>query len=663
MKRIGIILSVFIFMFCISGVSCYADSDISVNTKIGFDGKCKLGGINPIKVTIESKNTEYSGRLNVNVGDRVYTHKVDLEKNTKKSFEFAIPIFNENDIEVDVGNDDVIDATDVSPEIYSQDTIFVGILSDKYEDYYYMNDINILDKDNVQVVKLDNTLNYTTAEIYNIDFIVLDNFSTKDLTEKGENTLKNYIKRGNIVLVGNGKYAYKNLTGVFKNLDNKTNIGDGRVLPVDLENKNIVNGTLQKNITPALMTKINNTSNFESRINQIKKLYNSCDNILKPKYSSLYFLIAILVIYIFLLTLSIFIKKYHKYSFLSVVVGFCVVFYGLALWGGFESTKGALASIKVYKDGLYTYNLANIYPYKKDGIDITTFNSEFLDAVDSEKYEVDLIDKKIEYTDKENYHIYSHGFKDIQSEDITISLSKDDILNGDIKNTLSNKMINSFLIVGDTVINIGDIDGKEVVNINYKIDHNLRNTGDYNYIEKICKDAELNNYQRDMLEYYFYNINDFDNVKLIGFSSENNKLKIDEKDQKIKESSMNVFDVKLKSNNYAPCETIKPVVYYGQNKEKVNEKREYILQNNSITLYYKIPDNLKAYNIDIFTKADTDDLYLEYFNQVTNSWEALNDLNLKEEQIYEGTSKGPLTLRLTGSGRVILPQISVNGLD
>ncbi|MBF8982522.1 hypothetical protein IZY60_03120 [Lutibacter sp. B2] len=676
MKKVSVFLSVLIlFMTLLIPLEeAYAFSNLDVSIEAGFDLKCKSGGINPVKVIVESKEKEVKGNVKINVDGRIYTHHVDLGPNAKKELLFSIPIFKENeDIIVEFENNgEVLESKTISPDILGEDTILAGILSDTPENIYYLEELKnyVPSNKNVEVINLDKDMKYSLKEIDNFNFIVVDNFNTENLLPESQKTIKSWISKGNSVLIGANKYDYKTLTGIFEGIKDTKQIGDGYIIPVkgDLENSDIefIKNTIEKYITPTALSKVLQGNDLKGKIQDSKNLYPAVEHLLKSSYNSVFCLIAFLVIYFIFMGVAIYLGK-NKWLFTSVIMSLFVLFYVFALWGGFQKSKVVGADIKIYNNGITSYSLSTIYPYKQSQVSVHVKDALYIDDVNSDEYSINPIEQKINYTsvtEDSPLSFYSEGFKDCKIQNMKVKLNED-VLSGEITNILTDKMYNCFLVVGDTVVNIGNLDGKEKIDINEKLNHNLRNLGDYNYLENIYKTTQMKEYQKQMFEYYFYHVKDYSyEAKLIGFSKEDSNIEINEKKQKSKKLSCNVFDVQIendKEKTYMPAGMIKPIVDYGNN-EKSEEKNEYILEEGKeITVYYSMPKNTKVENLKIYAKADSSDIYLEAFKN--NRWVLLTSSELNEESLKSYISKGIFILRIKGNGRIIIPQIEIMAGD
>lgn len=362
--------------------------------------------------------------------------------------------------------------------------------------------------------------------------------------------------------------------------------------------------------------------------------------------------------------LGIFIKKYPAWLFSVGILGFCLIFYGAAMWGGFYSTKVVNASINIY--GQHRFSINNIYPYKKastNSIDIQ--DVIYIDEIDSDNTEIDPIENKALLYDNNPQHLVSLQSNIHKTSAIELYINSEDVVNGTVKNPMSDKMYNCFLVIGNTLIPVGELEGKETMNVDYKLDNALSNKGDYNYLSDIYEAAELNNYQQELFEYYFYQMRQSTNKgKLFGFTKQPCKMTINGRRQLVKQISLNVFDVDIGSIEGSinlPFGLIEPVVDERQ-IQGVDEKKEYMLEEGEkLDLYYVLPKNIKSGQIQLTAKVEAGEMKLEVFNPTNNAWEPLTDKYLSKEYVKVYLDKGWMSLRIKGQGRIILPQIALKG--
>ncbi|MCT4621803.1 MAG: hypothetical protein N4A62_20745 [Marinisporobacter sp.] len=675
MKKISVFLNLLIFIVCFSIVGQAQTLNMDFNIETGFDGKCKLGGMNPVKVMLTTKTDPVKGALKIIIGERVYTHPINLAENTKKEVAFSIPVLKGNEeIIVSIERDEeIIQNESLSLEVFPEDTVFIGVLSEQPENYYGIKEIknDLFADKNIEVIKLKDTMTYPLKELENFNLLLIDNFLIENLSSETQENLKKWIAHGNIVLIGKNQYAYKNLTGIFEGIEEKQNIGDGWVIPVkDFNDIEAIGNRINQNMTFCGINKVVNINEFEKRINASKNIYGAVDHLLNPTYKRVFFLVSFLVIYLLLLGLFMFFGK-KQWIFPMLIISFSFIFYGFSFIGGFAPCKVVSAAIKINHHGVDSYKFTSLYPDKKENMSFEFVNDDFIDVLGSTDYILDPINQVVNYSmneeeqleEKEPYSLYREETRFGENSPMILSLEGDS-LKGQIINPMPETMYNCFLLLGDTVISLGDLDGKEKKSIDYQLDNNLKLLGDYNYLEKIYEVANLKDYESPMFEYYFYHMDQSPyNGHVFGFSKDMEKVNSNGQQEKAKEMILNVFDVKLsnKEKVYMPCEFVKPIVSCEENEEK-EEKREYILEEGKeISVYYSIPKGLKVEEINLYTKVDGGKIILEVYNQDMKVWEALTSEKLTKGYVRKYIEKAPLMIKIKGNGRIILPQLDIKG--
>jgi uncharacterized membrane protein len=650
----------------------YADALVSMDVEMGFEGICRIGEFNPIKITIKSKEQEVQGHLMVEVDGMIYSHPINISKGVKKVYRFSIPIIKANtEIKASISRaKDTIVTMDISPKILVSNSVLVGFLSEASEKLYHIKSIEgiLMEKTDFIGVNLNEDLDYSLQELNNFNIIVVDNFIIANLKKDKQQMLMDWTNNGGLLLVGAGKYRHKTLTGILSGLNGRKKTGLGTVVPIKegLEgNKNIemIKDIIDSNITAKGLDRIINGSRINEQLQSAQDLQYVADSLFKPDLNYMLSLTAFLILYILLITGAIIWRKGSRGIVLATVFGIIMFFYALIWSGVIQKNKVVCTGISTYEEYGISYSLNNIYPYKeKMLLDLTPhfYSRELTNS----KYAIDPVDGRIIYDTKEPHYLFQKGIIKQEKPQIKLKLNEE-ILRGEIFNPLAVKLYNSFLIVGDTAISIGDIDGGGKIEIKYRLDHNLFNIGNYNYITSISQNAGLNKYHIELLEYYHEQIGEGAlNCKLLGFSSGDKKININGKAEKIKELRLNVFPVTLSSESdevSIPFRLIQPVVKC--NKKPLNRiKNEYTLKKGEeLELYYVMPINMEPSEITIHTRVEGGMMELEVYNYNEKQWETVTSEKLRGDSLKDFIQDKPLTIKVRGSGRVLIPQITVNG--
>lgn len=671
MSKKGLLFTIVIIWLFTCGNSYASDLlDVSINS--GFSGKCKLNGINPVKITVESREKDIAGELIIKFGGKNYHHPVELPQGTKKTYSFPLPAIEmKQEIEVSfLSEGKVIASQNILPEVLPADSVFIGILSENPAQLSYVKEMNLLLLDGKEkvVFPLDEDIPYSVSEMNNLNFIIVDDFNTNSLSRSSQELLENWVLQGGTILVGTGQYGYKTLTGIFDSIEGINRIGNGCIIAFSHElgardNLSIVENSIMQNITSKGLERLINGTNYHNRAEAGEQLQLVGDSLIKPKQQTIWFLIALLLLYLIFLSVSILRYKIW-YFFPACILAFSIIFYVLAWSGGLYQCKAAAAGINIYQNNNTNCSLINIYPYKNGQTQINFPNAFYTTEVGREVANIDPLEHCITYDFGEAHYC----FNQIMSKGIDASLKLNfdgEILRGEIINPLVSDLNNSFIIMGDTVINLGDLSGKKKVQLQYSLDHRLRNLADYNYLAEIYQNVDLNSYQRELFDYYFkYLAHKEINCFMCGFSTDGRELSINGRPGEIKQLNLNVFPIQIEFTSHEvvmPPDYIQPIVDFPDNLDS-EKKREYILkEGEELIAYYVIPPEMKSREISLITKVEGGVIDIEVYNWQQKNWEELKVGMLQGNNLVKFAGSRPLAVKVKGDGRVIIPQVIIKG--
>lgn len=670
LKKIILCFLITVINILIIGERIYAQ-DINLNAKTYFNGKVKVGCINPIEITVESLGKDLNGKLCLYIEDEKYEHNINISSNNIKSYTFSVPIKKTiKSIKISIMEMDKILAEKQIPiEICDNKTLFLGILSDNVNNYNLLKNINInpIDIKNVEIIDLKNK-NLSLEYMQNLNLIVIDDFNSQGLTNEQQENLDKWLNVGGIVFIGKYKYGYKNLSGVFEKINETIAVGKGAIVPIGFDltdKKNILqfNKVIMKNMNKDFLYKLTQNINFKDEGIKSEKLKNSANNMLKININIIYFLISVLFIYIIIFLILIFSKRSKAYLWGATILGFSLIVFVVYFIADIGKEKITSASLNRYSGHICTTNsLLNVYPYKKD-LSISLKDSLVMCQQGTGKYSLNPIEKKITYNPTlETNYLYNISMNNMEKKiENKLVLDKNQI-KGDIVNQLPYKLKDCFLIVGDTVVKIGDLDSKEKIKLEYTLDHNLKDNGDYEYlnnIEKMISDK----YGKEFLKYYF-NLNDIDelNCKLIGFSKTKLNADVNGKMRKLNDMDMEVLPVNIEfsKNEINISHGIVQPIVEKQFGDKEGNIREYTFKKDEyIKMYYLIPKNINAKKINLSNTFGEGKFSIQIFNYSLNKWENLNSLVISNLQHINENKL--LCLRIKGEGRLIIPELSLQG--
>ncbi|WP_027626590.1 hypothetical protein [Clostridium lundense] len=663
----------FLFTFaCIFAMSdkTYAE-DINLEVKPYLNGKVKIGGINPVEVTVESLGKDINGKVNLYIEDEKYEHDINISANNVKSYTFSVPIKKAvKNIKATVTEKDKILKEKGYPvQICDNKTLFVGIFSDNLNNYNWFKNINItpMDIKNAEIIDLKNK-NLNLEYIDNLNLIVIDDFNSQGLTNDQQQNLDSWLNNGGIIFVGQGKYGYKNLTGAFENVKDVVTVGKGSIIPIkfdltDKNNLNQLNNVIVKNINNNFLYNLTQNSNFKDEGIKSEKLKNCANNMLKININIIYFLISVMFIYIIVFLILIFIKRSKAYLWGATILVFSLMVFGVYSIEDISKEKITVATLNTYSGNkTTTKSLFNVYPYKKD-LNIQIKDSIAMCQQGTGKYSLDPINKKIIYNPTvETNYLYNVSMNNMEKKIENKLVLDNGRIKGKILNGFPYKLKDCFLIVGDTLVKIGDLDSKESIKLDYTLDHNLKGNGDYEYLSNIEKVVE-DKYEKEFLKYYF-NLNNVEelNCKLIGFYKGKTNLNVNGKNRKLNGMNMEVLPVNIQFNKKEielPEGLVQAIVQKESDDKEGNIKEYTFKKDEYIKIYYLIPKNINANKIILNNTFKDGNFSIEMFNYSLNKWEKLNTLAIVDLQNINDNKL--LALRIKGNGRLIIPGLSLHG--
>lgn len=419
---------------------------------------------------------------------------------------------------------------------------------------------------------------------------------------------------------------------------------------------------ITENINNETLYSLTQNRNLKEEATKAEQLKNVANNMLKINKNIIYFLIAILIVYVVSLATIIFLKKSKIYIWVSIIVIFSIVTFAVYSIEGVGKEKITMASLNEYFNKNYiSKSLTNIYPSKKD-VSLSSDNWQFISQQGTGEYSLDPVDKKITYKNpKQTNYLYNVSLNSLEKLINNKLKLENNHLKGEVKNPFPYELKDCLLIAGDNLIKIGNMKGGETLELNYELDDNLKGKGDYEYLSAMEKEVSDKNKQ-DFLKYYCsLNTSENFNCKLIGFNNRKIYEKINNKERKINCTNMEIIPIEIelpqKEINIA-YGFIKPLLKK-QISSSENNIREYTFQKDeSINLYFVLPKNMKLDEIQLSNSFGDDNFYVERFNYETNKWQRVDKLTLND---IKDLNRRILNLRIRGEGRLIIPSISLKG--
>ncbi|WP_347489025.1 hypothetical protein ABDB91_17775 [Desulfoscipio sp. XC116] len=671
-KLLRIYLIIFI-VWLFTGGSAFASASVAVSAETGFDGKCKAGGINPVRVTLKSGGQDFEGILTVAAGEKLYRHRVDLPAGTTKMLPFAVLILSQ-DREITINFTDnegkVIARCRAPLEIAPANSVLVGLLSDTPAELYHIRGLKspLVDGKDVLTVNMDEDFLFTPAEMQNFNLIIADNFNTGNLGADQEELLRSWLSGGGLALVGTGRYGYKNLTGMFDQLDAAKAVGYGCAAPLSfspavIDDPSGVAEAVERYITAAGLGRLINGARIDEQAAAAGELRPVAERLLRSSNHALLFLLALAVVYLLLLGACIFWQGMPRWAVPSIVAAFAVIFCMLAWSGGLYGSKAVCAGVQIHGDDDDLYSLTNIYPYRRQQLQVQLPGMDLVQEAGAGKFSIDPLRAAVIYDDAEPHYLFGRGTAAGGTPPLRPALDGD-LLTGEIKNPLACDLVNCFLLVGDTVVGLGDLEGLDSVGLKYRLEHTLFNLSDYNFLDTVSRTGKMDSYQLELFKYYFYQAeNDGVMCKMFGFSRGQRELTINGKPRKVDELVLHVFPMALRTGTGAvtlPPGFVQPVVEY-RNSSAVIKNDYNLREGEELTVYYALPPEVRAGEISVYSRVEGGQVELAVFNRRQSAWEPLVSGMLRDAMLEDYIGRGSLAVKVRGSGRVIIPQIEIKG--
>ncbi|MCL6610357.1 MAG: hypothetical protein K6T66_02315 [Peptococcaceae bacterium] len=649
-------------------------SGVEITIKSGFDGRCKLGGLNPVVVVIEAVGEGRKGVLKLKAGERTYSVPAELERGARKAIRFSIPFFGaEERIEAAFegeGGDQV--KAGHTPVILPERTIFFGVLSDSPKSLYFLNDLDTsgLGGGRAAVVELDRQIPYSLDELENINFIIVEDFRTGELAGSKARLLEDWVALGNCLLAGAGDSAHKNLTGLLAGLREPLRHGDGVMVPVAGgiagSTPESLRDVVLKHVTPYSLAMAVKGSGLQRRAAGAAKMAGAAGGAVRPERSGLYLIFSLIILYVLAAGAAALAGKRLKWAFGAVVAFFCLFFLGLSLHGGIFKAVAGGAGVRVHGPVSRTYALTCVYPHRGDGARIKISCASFASAQGASP-EADALSREVYCPGRTGHYIHSSSYEPGGAKCIVLTAGGDGVISGEIINPLPYDMENCFMIIGDTVIPVGKMGGRERLSVKYSQDHNLRGAGDYNYLDLLYRAAGVKDQRRHLIDYYFYHVDDYrPGGRLIGFARESAEVEINGAGRSFRRTVMNVFPIDIRAGDGSlslPPEVVRPVADCGP-AEEGGSWREYSGgPGGELKLYYVMPPGLEPAEIAITGSPGAGENSVSVYNRAAGRWEALGPEILAGERLRPYLSAGPLALSVRSGARVLIPQMAVKGVE
>ncbi len=209
------------------------DTDYSAELKVGFDNRAEMSKYVPFAVTVESNTNDFSGRLQLIVGNKVnynimYETDFSITRGEKKTVTFSCKVVDT------LGKVNIRLVNKKGKVVWEQEKRFnvdktasqkvdIGVLSDDYSALGYMDNVEIEGYPGFKTNLVELTADTFPEDVNALDMlevIVISNFSTDVLTDDQIEALNLWINRGGMLIVGTGVNSSKTLSKINGNVVN-----------------------------------------------------------------------------------------------------------------------------------------------------------------------------------------------------------------------------------------------------------------------------------------------------------------------------------------------------------------------------------------------------------------------------------------------------------
>ncbi len=588
------LISLVIFLFVISSFKTYAEN-LNIGFRYGINNVAKAGSVLPVELTIDNRDSQrFTGHLDLNIyesNDSVYKYRTDVSIEPRESITRKLDItlassVNTLIIEVYNKREEVVSSerTNVDLSAYN-DTLLVGAISNDFNSLSYINDL-ILVEDELEVKILDlskEKISSLGTALDIVDVLLISDYSFNDMSLDDKVALQNFAEAGKSIILSGS--ITNNLTFLPEFIFDKYNEGIiiddfangtyARFIRVDnlqilflpwsfnsisnyRDNKAIALSVFEKGIESEYLKKV--ASSYDSALNNdyynVGELLNIID---KQKLPDIFFITVLLVIYLFILTILIYVylrnsnkrKYYGRYAFVFSILATILMFYlGFSIMKrnvfltyisivdikDANAKERAFLNFRTSEGGDYSFDTSDInglYPLIKNqrepikSVNFIDTNSikttTFLNIDDRKSVTVENakdFDSNIFVYENSNY------LNDIYS--IASSFQRfDGLVTGRITNNMSLPIRNAHLLLHGKVLRIGDIEANHSISLSRATAIGAPINNNEMLADIISTDANHN-----IVKYYLdENIKGFyDDGVLFGFIDNNGTIDINSKD-------------------------------------------------------------------------------------------------------------------------------------
>ncbi|WP_066503812.1 hypothetical protein [Abyssisolibacter fermentans] len=704
----------------------HAQSSISLDAEVGFNGLYRYEEITPVKINIHAYSG-LKGRIQVSFykefeptynrsNNKVYERfnkEIEMnEDSISANINVAIPKeCNYLYITlIDEDNNELAKNTISINAAIKNNQKVIALFSNDDESYKYIDNIKVDDLANsyFKVVNFIGTKIDDRRILDNFDYMIFNEEILKNMNGETAILVKQWIQKGGVALLENN--LDKNLVNILFNeirftADKKIyNLSKGKIILLD---RDIINTENTSYITSVLRTNMNYARNVISK-NYLSQMNLLLRHIPKRKLPSLRKVMLILLIYMIIVgpvnyfTLKLYDKK-EKIWLTSPIIAIVITLSIFLTSRGSVFDKAIFNSVTfadftTFPQKLYIQNEIGLTGISGENVKIgvekdvdfrLTNRIKQSNIFDEERYGINYYldeEKKLTLSNSSTWdvnYVSTEEIKDLENPIVTDISINDTVISGSITNTADIMLEDCMLIIGNIQISLGDIEPNQSIDINENIDNNQSknriNTG-YSYQER--KEDVLNYNVKEMIlaEYnktLLYK--PFENIKIIAWNRNkiSGDLKIDKKFERIDRNMLILpVNIKMKSGNKVnvPNGILKPklVEITSLNSNSVaslnSDYYSQYMYGTGVCIYEISPiKDLEVKMIDIKSKTENSKYDVYLYNYKTEKWVKFTDKSivLKDRLInyYYNESNGvKLKMHSKANTNFLIPEYGIKGV-
>lgn len=199
----------------------YADDELQMKAKAGFAGYARSGKMTSVQVIVDNNGPGVTACLEISTlsGEKqvLYRKAAVLPSGSKKAIDMYIPVNAEQDYTVKLVSEPEkkLLAESRLRMFYIEDNLLVGVLGHNVDDLDYLEEIRLPGSGRrVSVAYLqEENLPVNELLLDNINVLVLYNYSFNRFSEQKSSAIREWVKRGGILVQGGDRFDSSVLAG------------------------------------------------------------------------------------------------------------------------------------------------------------------------------------------------------------------------------------------------------------------------------------------------------------------------------------------------------------------------------------------------------------------------------------------------------------------